>query len=84
MPSRNQKVTYGQVTIERDGKTYVANRTIMGTRKLSQTIEYQGIVKTDAHPYTPHQTNYMNSIAQLLLSEIIDELAWSKKRSDKE
>lgn len=80
MPSRKPKVTYGQVTIERGGQTYVANRTITGTRKLSQTIEYQGIVKTDAYPYTPHQTNYMNSIARLILGEIIDELMWSKKK----
>jgi hypothetical protein len=74
MARKNEKVTYGQITIEREGKTYIGERTITGTRKLRQTIQYQGISKTDSYPYEPHQKNYMNSIARLILGEIIDEL----------
>lgn len=81
MPNNSEKITYDEITIEMDGKIHTANRTIVGTRKLYQTVEYKGITKNDTHPYKPDDTIYINSMARVLLKEIINEL---KRRNQNE
>ena len=60
------------ITVElQDGRRVIGRRTIEGTRKLFQTI-YYGTEKTfDGHPYAPTETVYMDSVARIILRELI-------------
>lgn len=63
------------ITVERNGQTHTGSRLIEGTRKLMQNISYMGHSKWDGHQYSPFEQATMDSVARLILHELIQECA---------
>lgn len=61
------------VSVEVESQAFSGTQIIEGTRKLYQSIEYNGRTKHDGHPYKPGEDAYMNSIARIILGEIVRE-----------
>lgn len=55
-----------------NGTFYEGRRTIQGTRKLYQTIEFQNSSKPDPRLYHPGEENYMRAIATQILKELVN------------
>ena len=68
-----ERVSHDQISIEIEGKIHTGTRTITGTRRLHQTIEYGGFSKFDSHPYAPSEMSYMRGIAKIILGELVRE-----------
>jgi hypothetical protein len=67
-----QKQTY-PITTEIDGKTYSGSRLVEGTSKLFQTISYRDRSRFDGHQYKPSEAATMESIARIILGELVRE-----------
>lgn len=64
-------MTYEEITIELNGKTFRGSREIEGKRKLRQVIYYGDRSERDTRPYGPHEASYMRAMAKLILSELV-------------
>jgi len=69
----SERTTNDQISIEIEGRIHTGTRTITGTRRLHQTIQYGGFSKFDSHPYAPSEMTYMRSIAKIILGELVKE-----------
>ena len=61
------------ITIEYRGRTYSGHRVVSGTRRVMQRIHYGERSKEDAHAYKPSEGEYMESIARIILRELVEE-----------
>jgi hypothetical protein len=68
-----KKIRHDSITITINDKQFVGERTIEGTSKLFQTIHYHANSKFDGHPYRPHESANMDSIAKVILGELVRE-----------
>jgi hypothetical protein len=62
-----------ELTIEYKGKEYTGRRIIEGSRKMFQTIYRGPRSKYDGHPYGPGEEATMNSVARIILRELVEE-----------
>ena len=68
-----KRIVSDEVSIQIAGKEFVGQRTIEGARKLFQTIHYGGDSRYDGHPYKPGEKTVMNSVARIILRELVQE-----------
>jgi len=61
------------ITTEISGKTYAGSRVVEGTRKLFQTIYYGSQSRFDGHQYKPNEEATMESVARIILGELVRE-----------
>jgi hypothetical protein len=61
------------ITIELDGESYLGRRSITGSRSLYQSVSYGSSVKKDGHSYSPAEKPLMDSVARMLLIELVHE-----------
>lgn len=59
------------ITVTVNGNTYKATRKITGTRKLSQTLIFQGHTESDSKTYSPADRKEMDIVANLILWQLV-------------
>lgn len=70
----NKQVSKDLIEIDIDGKKYIGERIIVGTRTMSQTIYYKGYSKRDNTTYLLGKNSPdMYPVAKMILAEIIFE-----------
>jgi hypothetical protein len=62
-----------KITVEVDGISYTGDRTIFGSRSLSQSVTYNGVEEKDGTSYTRAEKKMMDGIAQCILIQIVTE-----------
>lgn len=60
-------------SVTKDGKKYYGTRILKGQRIIYQTIEYNGLSKSDGKRWTPRDKKVMDMYADALLHELISE-----------
>jgi hypothetical protein len=69
-----RQVSKDLIEVAIDGKKYVGERIIVGTRTMSQTIYYKGHSKRDNTTYLLGKNSFdMYPVAKMILAEIIFE-----------
>jgi hypothetical protein len=59
------------ITVTVNGNTYQATREITGTRKLHQSLTFQGHTEADSKTYLPTERKEMDIVANLILWQLV-------------
>ena len=73
MSSDGQTGTHDPITIEYRGRSYRGHRVVSGTRRVTQRIYYGTRSRDDTHAYKPSEGEYMESIARIILRELVED-----------
>lgn len=71
--SSRKKIKRDQHCLIKDGKQYCGTRILEGQRIIYQTIEYNGLSKSDGKRWNPGDKISMDMYADLILLELITE-----------
>ena len=66
----SKAIVQEKITVEVNGISYTGDRTIIGTRSLSQSVIYKGVEEKDGTHYSPSDKKLMDGIAQCILIQI--------------
>jgi hypothetical protein len=71
----NKRETREPISIEVDGETHTGTLIIQGTRKLTFTVEYRGLEKTDSRSWgtDPEERNNIRAMARVHLVSLVYE-----------